>query len=626
EAGAQHGLLQRQARGGFGGTRHGPISARAPCPVNDSMRPVWNAGTGSGQAAGTRSEQAQLRIIPLRLAEVLRRQARARGVQPEPLARDLEATAEHPGVRPGALHARTPLRVVVLAVAGVAHELHHVAIAVGIVRHQPFAEKVAHLERQAQQHVARFLDAGDLRRLEDALHLAVVERRDDRRDHHRRRHAGVRQLPQGLEAPHRRRRARLHLARQLGVERRHRQRDLRQLALGHAGEDVDVAQHQRRFGDDADRMAGTLQHFEDAAHHLIFALDRLVRVGVGADGDDLRLVGGRGQFLLQQFRRLRLHEQLRLEIEARRQAEIGVRRPRETVDAAVLAAAIGIDRPVEADVGTVVAGDDLARRVRLHDRLERRQIVERAPAVVEGDARVRLEAPHGVRLRAAAAAALMLDDHAEHVADVLIDAAFAARRCGGQLLNRRASRGCVRTSHAFTLARRCERNKNIFGNRHDRAHLPRFCACRTRRHWIWRQVAGYLAGSMLTVSIPTRESERALVQTLAPLVAGATAGLIAEVIIADAGSKDATAEVADLAGCRYLAADAPTGARLKSAAQSARTPWMLFLRPGTVPETGWVEAVEQFIGGSEVERAAVFRRRADEFTEPGIAAAVAAVR
>ena len=86
------------------------------------------------------------------------------------------------------------------------------------------------------------------------------------------------------------------------------------------------------------------------------------------------------------------------------------------------------------------------------------------------------------------------------------------------------------------------------------------------------------------------------------------------------------AEVADLAGCRYLAADAPTGARLKSAAQSARTPWMLFLRPGTVPETGWVEAVEQFIGGSEVERAAVFRRRADEFTEPGIAAAVAAVR
>ena len=41
---------------------------------------------------------------------------------------------------------------------------------------------------------------------------------------------------------------------------------------------------------------------------------------------------------------------------------------------------------------------------------------------------------------------------------------------------------------------------------------------------------------MLTVVIATHESERSLVQTLAPLVSGATAGLITEVIVADAGS------------------------------------------------------------------------------------------
>jgi glycosyltransferase involved in cell wall biosynthesis len=40
---------------------------------------------------------------------------------------------------------------------------------------------------------------------------------------------------------------------------------------------------------------------------------------------------------------------------------------------------------------------------------------------------------------------------------------------------------------------------------------------------------------MLTVIIPTRESERTLVQTLSTLVAGTTAGLIAQVIVADAG-------------------------------------------------------------------------------------------
>ena len=41
--------------------------------------------------------------------------------------------------------------------------------------------------------------------------------------------------------------------------------------------------------------------------------------------------------------------------------------------------------------------------------------------------------------------------------------------------------------------------------------------------------------------------------TLAALVPGATAGLLGEVVVADAGSRDATAEVADVAGCRFIA-------------------------------------------------------------------------
>lgn len=132
---------------------------------------------------------------------------------------------------------------------------------------------------------------------------------------------------------------------------------------------------------------------------------------------------------------------------------------------------------------------------------------------------------------------------------------------------------------------------------------------------------------MLTVIIPTRESERALVQTLAPLVSGATAGLVTEVIVADAGSADATAEVADVAGCRYLAGPGTVGARLKLAAGEARAPWLLFLWPGTVPEPGWIEAIESFIGaGRDSAQAAVFRLRADEFAEPGLGAALKALR
>jgi hypothetical protein len=115
---------------------------------------------------------------------------------------------------------------------------------------------------------------------------------------------------------------------------------------------------------------------------------------------------------------------------------------------------------------------------------------------------------------------------------------------------------------------------------------------------------------MLSAIIATYESERTLVPTLAALVPGATAGVLTEVIVADAGSADATAEVADFAGCRFIASREPLGARLKAAALTTRTPWLLFLRAGTVPDANWVTVVEQFMiaaGQHDMPRAAVFR-------------------
>jgi hypothetical protein len=77
---------------------------------------------------------------------------------------------------------------------------------------------------------------------------------------------------------------------------------------------------------------------------------------------------------------------------------------------------------------------------------------------------------------------------------------------------------------------------------------------------------------MLSVIIPTHESERALVPTLACLVQGATAGIVREVILADAGSQDETAKVGDVAGCDMLPLPGPPGARLAAAAAKARAP------------------------------------------------------
>ncbi|KAH2821212.1 hypothetical protein KXV85_002907, partial [Aspergillus fumigatus] len=203
---------------------------------------------------------------------------RAALVQAEPVAGDLEAAADGPGHRAGALHPLAPFRVVVAAAAHVADQGEDVAVTVGIVRHQPFAEEIAHFKRQAQQHVAGFPGAGMGRRIEDALDLGIVQRRDHRRYHNRGGDAGLRQHLDRLQPFRRRRGARLHGARQFRIERRHRQRDLGKVALGHAREDVDIARHQRRFGDDADGMAGPLQHFENAAHDLHVALDRLIGV------------------------------------------------------------------------------------------------------------------------------------------------------------------------------------------------------------------------------------------------------------------------------------------------------------------------------------------------------------
>ena len=138
-------------------------------------------------------------------------------------------------------------------------------------------------------------------------------------------------------------------------------------------------------------------------------------------------------------------------------------------------------------------------------------------------------------------------------------------------------------------------------------------------------------GSMLSAIIATHESERTLVPTLAALVPGTTAGLLGEVVVADAGSRDATAEVAEIAGCRFISSTEPLGVRLKAAAMSMRAPWLLFLRAGCVPEPGWVAAADQFMTQADLledaARAAVFRpAAAADMLRPGVSELTALLR
>ena len=137
---------------------------------------------------------------------------------------------------------------------------------------------------------------------------------------------------------------------------------------------------------------------------------------------------------------------------------------------------------------------------------------------------------------------------------------------------------------------------------------------------------------MISVIIPTQNSERVLVSTLAAVVPGSTAGLVREVILADGGSTDETAKIADAAGCEFLPGPEEEGARLRAAAASARGDWLLFLRPDGILDEGWTREVAAFLAtvaraGESSERAGAFKLAIDGFGwAPRIAEAAAAVR
>ena len=125
---------------------------------------------------------------------------------------------------------------------------------------------------------------------------------------------------------------------------------------------------------------------------------------------------------------------------------------------------------------------------------------------------------------------------------------------------------------------------------------------------------------MLSVIIPTEGIEQPTVATLAALVPGAAAGVIREVLLVDRADNGVIERVADVAGCRFLHFDGTRAAALAAGAKQARSPWLMFLRPGAVLDTGWIEETTQFIQSvstSGRDRAAVFRYARSPYADAG---------
>jgi glycosyltransferase involved in cell wall biosynthesis len=120
---------------------------------------------------------------------------------------------------------------------------------------------------------------------------------------------------------------------------------------------------------------------------------------------------------------------------------------------------------------------------------------------------------------------------------------------------------------------------------------------------------------MISVVVPTNNSERLLARCFDSLITGAVRGVVREVIVSDAGSTDGTLVIVDAAGAHIVHARNNRSEQLTKAAAVAKSDWLLFLHPETALEAGWEMEAESFINQAVMERprAAVFRFALEDF-------------
>lgn len=117
---------------------------------------------------------------------------------------------------------------------------------------------------------------------------------------------------------------------------------------------------------------------------------------------------------------------------------------------------------------------------------------------------------------------------------------------------------------------------------------------------------------MISVVVPTLNAAASLPGTLNSLLPGVMSGLVREVIIADGGSDDMVAEIADNCGAKFIRAPRGRGTQLAAGAAAAKGDWLLFLHADTRLQTGWAEETAAFVHRAGREEAAYFSFRFDD--------------
>ncbi len=110
---------------------------------------------------------------------------------------------------------------------------------------------------------------------------------------------------------------------------------------------------------------------------------------------------------------------------------------------------------------------------------------------------------------------------------------------------------------------------------------------------------------MLTVVIPALNAGACLADCLAALDGAG------EIIVVDGGSTDDSADIAERAGARVIAAPRGRGTQLRAGGEVARGDWLLFLHADTRLGAGWREAVTEHVA-TATGHAGTFDLRLDD--------------
>ena len=114
----------------------------------------------------------------------------------------------------------------------------------------------------------------------------------------------------------------------------------------------------------------------------------------------------------------------------------------------------------------------------------------------------------------------------------------------------------------------------------------------------------------ISVVIPVLDAVPVIGPTLAAIVPGVADGLVREVVLADGGSTDAVAEVAEETGARLIEAERGRGSQLAAGASAARGEWLLFLHADTILPPDWPQTALRHMQRHE-GKAGYFRLRFD---------------